>query len=59
MTTAYGKILVRLVCVLMCGLFKVQANALGGPQYVTNKECGGESCVAGAGEGYPAVCGRG
>jgi hypothetical protein len=37
MKILYGKILVRLACVLMCGLFTVQADALGGPQYVTNK----------------------
>jgi hypothetical protein len=36
MKIAYGKILVPLV-VLISGLFTVQADALSGPRYVTNK----------------------
>jgi hypothetical protein len=58
MKIAYGKILVRLACVLMCGLFTVQADALGGPQYVTTNKGGvGNLALVQQGKAIPLYVG--
>src|ERR1700733_8496468 len=57
MKSAYGKILVRLACVLMCGLFTVQADALGGSQYVTNKGGVGSLALVERGKAIPLYVG--
>ena len=57
MKIANEEILVRLACVLMCGLFTVHANALGGPQYVTNKGGMGSLALVEKGKAIPLYVG--
>ena len=57
MKIAYAKILVRLACVLMWGLFAAQAGALGGPPYVTNKAGLGSLALVEKGKAVPLYVG--
>src|SRR5580698_5826210 len=57
MKIAYAKILVRLACVLMWGLFAAQAGALGGPPYVTNKAGMGSLALVEKGKAIPLYVG--